>query len=378
MNSTATSRLPRIVSAEHDILIDSAGNRLIDLFSANGAALLGHSHPRIAAAIKSQLDSVWLTGGLSTPVYDQAEAALQSLLGQDLRVAGFYSTGMESAEFAMRMARVHTSRSDFAGFSNSMHGKSAATAALGWDNAPSLSHVHRLPSLADASEHDILERLAECLRKYSVAAVFIEPVLGTGGGYEASEEFCAQMIELCHAHGSLVVMDEILTGFYRTGPLFIHAQLPEPPDVILLGKALANGFPASAVVARREISCTPSMLQGSTFAGNPLAAAAIAATLHELAQIDIPPLVAAVSRTVDRSLGDVPGVKLRGKGALWMMELRSQAEAKRTAEALYARGIFISYTSNYLRLLPSITIDPANLVRACQIVRTLLLEGRDG
>lgn len=112
----ADTELARIVSTTHDTLTDASGHRLIDLFSANGAALLGHAHPSIAAAIKAQLDGVWLTGGLPTPAHDQAKAALEALLPGSLSLAGFYTTGMEAAEFAMRMARVHTGRTDFVGF----------------------------------------------------------------------------------------------------------------------------------------------------------------------------------------------------------------------------------------------------------------------
>lgn len=367
--------VPRIVSAGHDTLTDASGHRLIDLFSANGAALLGHAHPKIAAAIKAQLDGVWLTGGLPTPAYDQAKDALEALLPASLGLAGFYSTGMEAAEFSMRMAKVHTGRTDFVGFSCAMHGKSAATAALSWDNAQALPHVHRLPAPGQSPEADILEQLARCLRAHPIAAVFIEPVMGTGGGHVLSADFCHQLISLSHVNGALVVMDEILTGFYRTGPLWAFLELRQLPDMVLLGKAMANAFPASAVVARRDIHCTPAMLPGSTYAGNPLAAAAIAATLQALSLIDAPALVGAIARTVQGFLADIPGVVLRGRGALWMIEMRSPPQARQIAEALYERGVFISYTGNYLRLLPSATIEPKNLTKACALLRAVLLEG---
>lgn len=370
----ALNQARRIVWAENDTLIDDAGHRLIDMFSANGAALLGHAHPKIAAAIKVQLDGVWLTGGLLTPAYDLAKTALESFLPPGLGLAGLYSTGMEAAEFAMRMARVHTGRSDFVGFSCAMHGKSAATAALSWANAPPLAHIHRLPEPGPCSELQVIEQLEQCLRDHSVAAVFVEPVMGTGGGYVISADFYGHLIALCQAHGSLLVMDEILSGFYRTGPRFAFLGLPVHPDLVLLGKALANAFPASAVVARRDIRCTPAMLPGSTYAGNPLAAAAIAATLDELRRLNVSAMVAAIATTIKAGLADVPGLVLRGRGALWMIELASPQRASEMAKALYARGVFASFTGNYLRLLPSATIKPENLQRACQTLRDLLQE----
>lgn len=370
----AGNELARIVSATHDTLTDASGHRLIDLFSANGAAFLGHAHPGIAAAIKAQLDGVWLTGGLPTPAHDQAKAALEALLPASLGLAGFYTTGMEAAEFAMRMARVHTGRTDFVGFSCAMHGKSAATAALSWDNAQALPHVHRLASPGPGMQAEVLAQVAQCLRTHPVAAVFIEPVMGTGGGYIASADFCDQLVSLCHANGALLVMDEILTGFYRTGPLWAFLDLRELPDMVLLGKALANAFPASAVVARRDVRCTPAMLPGSTYAGNPLAATAISATLRALSLTDVSALVGEISRIVQASLSDIPGVVLRGRGALWMIEMASLEQARQLAETLYTSGVFISYTGKYLRLLPSATIAPENLTKACQLLRALLLE----
>jgi acetylornithine/succinyldiaminopimelate/putrescine aminotransferase len=202
----------------------------------------------------------------------------------------------------------------------------------------------------------------------------MEPVMGTGGGYVAAADFCDQLIALCHANGALLVMDEILTGFYRTGPLWTFMDLGELPDMVLLGKAMSNAYPASAVVARRDIRCTPAMLPGSTYAGNPLAATAISATLRALSLLDMTALVGEISRIVRANLSDIPGVVLRGRGALWMIEMPSQLQARQLAETIYARGVFLSYTGKYLRLLPSATIEPANLIHACKLLRSLLLE----
>jgi acetylornithine/succinyldiaminopimelate/putrescine aminotransferase len=116
------------------------------------------------------------------------------------------------------------------------------------------------------------------------------------------------------------------------------------------------------------------MLPGSTYAGNPLAATAIASTLQALSLTDVSALVGEISRIVQASLSDIPGAVLRGRGALWMIEVASQLQARQLAETIYARGVFISYTGKYLRLLPSATIEPENLIYACQLLRSLLLE----
>lgn len=363
----ALDHLPRIVSACNDLLVDAAGHRLIDLFSANGAAFLGHAHPRIAQALKQQLDAVWLTGGLPTDAGDAARQALEARLPSGLRLAGLYTTGMEAAEFAMRMARVHTGRPGFVGFDRSMHGKSLATAALGWANAPAVPVVHRLPSFADQPPAQVLQQLEDCLLQHPVAAVFLEPVLGSGGGYVAPEGWCAELIALCHSHGALVVADEILCGVHRTGPFLAHAPMRADcagPDLLLLGKGLGNGFPVAAVAARADIACTAAMLPGSTYAGNPLASRAVAATLAELPALDVPARVAAITEAVQGALAGVGSVVLRGRGALWMIEVASAQRAQSLARRLYRQGVFVSCTAQYLRVLPAATITPAHLAQA--------------
>jgi acetylornithine/succinyldiaminopimelate/putrescine aminotransferase len=368
----ALDDLPRIVSARNDLLIDAVGHRLIDLFSANGAAFLGHAHPRIAQALKQQLDAVWLTGGLPTDAGDAARQALEARLPSGLRLAGLYTTGMEAAEFAMRMARVHTGRPSFVGFDRSMHGKSLATAALGWANAPTVPIVHRLPSFADQPPAQVLQQLEDCLRQHPVAAVFLEPILGSGGGHVAPEGWCAELIALCHSHGALVVADEILCGVHRTGPFLAHAPMRADcagPDLLLLGKGLGNGFPVAAVAARADIACTAAMLPGSTYAGNPLAARAVAATLAELPAVDAQARVAAIAEAVQGALTGVGGVVLRGRGALWMLEVASAPRAQSLARRLYRQGVFVSCTAQYLRILPAATIAPAHLAQALAAVR---------
>jgi acetylornithine/succinyldiaminopimelate/putrescine aminotransferase len=366
--------LPRIVSASNDVLIDDTGHRLIDMFSANGAALLGHAHPAIAAGVRAQLDSVWLTGGLPTPVLDVARTAIEALLPEPLCFGGLYSTGMEAAEFAMRIARVHTGRDHFLGFGQSMHGKSAWTAALGWANAPASPQIHRLPAWYSVSRGTLLGEVERCLSLQPVAAVFLEPVLGSGGGHVAPAALCADLADLCRRHGSLLVADEILCGLYRSGPLFAFANAGLAPDVVLLGKALGNGFPVSAVALRRDIDITPAMLPGSTYAGNPLAAAAVVATLEQMRLADVQARVAAIERQVESLRAALPGLPLRGRGALWLFELPGAARAQQVVRALYRRGVFANCAAHYLRWMPAATITPDHLRQACEALVEALEE----
>ena len=135
-----------LARASGSFVVTSEGRELVDLVNGFGAVFLGHGHPHVLERLKAQADRLWLCGRTPTDVLAEAERLLGTMLPAGLRSAGLYSTGMEAAEFAMRIAAVNTGRDRFVGFSRSMHGKSAMTAALCWENAPLPSErLHRLP-----------------------------------------------------------------------------------------------------------------------------------------------------------------------------------------------------------------------------------------
>ena len=362
----------RIASARNDILVDETGRRYIDLFSAHGTVWLGHAHPAIAARVAEQLRRVWVTGGLETAVFEEARAAVEAVLPASHGVAALYSTGMEAAEFAIRVARVVTGRPGVAGFERSMHGKSVATAYLGWYNRDgvALPSFHRLPFVPVVSEDEILDRLGAVLGPGTVGAVFVEPLQASGGGHMASPPFYGEVARLCRRHGAMLVFDEILTGFHRTGPPFFFSGLGLTPDIVLIGKAMGNGFPVSGVVLDRRHAIRSEMLPGSTYAGNALASAAVAATVAEMRALDLPAAVARIERTVADIFGPLRerGLVLRGRGALWVLELATAADAQTAVADIFGAGVAVGYTGRQLRILPAATIEPDNLARACAVI----------
>jgi len=377
-----TLRMPHIIKAENDILFDEHGRQVVDLFSANGTTWLGHCNPQVTTAVAEQLQRVWITGGLPAGFLAEAKSLVETLFPDSHSVAGFYSTGMEAAEFAIRVARSATGRTGVVGFERSMHGRSMATAYLGWDNRDELNVpcLHRLPFVHDHAEEEVLRRLEETLKGGSVSAVFVEPIQATGGGYTASPRFFEAAIRLCREHEALTVFDEILTGFYRTGSPFLFSELAEVPDIVLIGKAMGNGFPVSGVVVRRDIAITTAMLPGSTFAGNPLAAAAVAATLKQMRLLDLPAMVSAIERIIIETLSDLQGhgITLRGKGAMWIMELPESMDVQTIIANLYNTGVFVSFAGRFIRILPAATIRPENLLEGCRMIRQELLKGAHG
>jgi acetylornithine/succinyldiaminopimelate/putrescine aminotransferase len=371
---------PRIVRAVNDLLYGHDGACYVDLFTAHGTVFLGHARPEIARAVQAQLASVWITGGLDTPVFERARAAIEALFPEQLRLAALYSTGMEAAEFALRLARCVTGRPGALGFAHSMHGKSLATSRLGWDNGDAVRtpDLHRLPLPAAEDEPQVLENVDALLQRGGIGAVFVEPMQGSGAGRMASPAFHGQLARLVRAHRALLVYDELLTGLHRTGVDFLYREFGVQPDVVLIGKALGNGFPVSAVVAAPGIVITPAMLPGSTYAGNALACAAAASTLEQLAALEVPARVQRIGPLMESALAPLAqaGIALRGRGAIWFIETDSEARAERAVVASYRAGVCVGYAGRQIRVLPAATIDPDRLVQACRVVTGAVLDAQ--
>ncbi len=362
----------RVIRAENDILFNEDGTHQIDMFGANGTVLLGHANPSINKVMHEQLDQIWSSGLLETPVRGRARELVESYFPSTHGLAVFYSTGMEAVEFAIRACRVTTGRKDLIGFESSMHGKSMATAYLAWENpfGYQLPGFHRLPFPKPDTEADTLERIGDLLKGRNVAAVFVEPIQGSGGGYEASTEFYQQLYALCRQYETLLLFDEILAGFYRTGTAFYHTKLGFTPDVVTLGKIMGNGFPVSGVIMDRRYPIQPTMLPGSTYAGNPLATAAVVGTMDTLAGMDIEDKTARIEQAVKARMGELSaeGFIMRGCGALWVFHFSQPEQAYEVAMAAYKRGVFVSQAGSLIRLMPAATIEPDNLSTALNVV----------
>ncbi len=366
-----------IVRAENDLLITADGTTYTDLLAGYGTVWLGHCHPGITQRVEAQLHQVWITAKHQAPVMAEAKTLIEQVFPSAYQLGGFYSTGMEGTEFALRVARAVTGKAGVVGFAKSMHGKSLATAYLGWDNHDGvvLPAFQRLPFIPHCAEAEILDQLQLTLKTTAISAVFIEPLQGSGGGYQATPEFYRQVASLCHDYGALLVFDEVLTGFYRTGSAFCFEALGVSPDIVVVGKSMGNGFPVSGVMVKRAYPIEKKMFPGSTYSGNPIACAAIAATLDHMQRLEMPIRVGAIEHTILDHLGDFPrhGIALRGQGALWILELPPQLKPLGIPQQLLQRGIVVSSIGSFIRLLPASTISLERLSAACATIREICL-----
>ncbi len=380
MNSPLPISPDDILYGAGSVLHLGDGRQLIDLLSGFGSVFLGHGHEQIVTAVQRQAGQLWSCGRMPNAARREADALLSSVLPDGMVLAGTYSTGMETLEFALRVAASHTRRQQFLGFGRSMHGKSAITASLCWANAPiAMAQAHVLPFTDGASEAAILDRVDALLRQETFAALLIEPVQGSNGCTTASPAFYAELLNLCRRYGTLCLFDEYLTGLYRTGPRFFCEGMELQPDMLVFGKSMANGFPCGALALRDGIDVAPSALPGSTFAGNPLAAAATAATLAAMQALPMTQLVNQLGAVIQERFAPCValGMRLQGAGALWSLEPAAAPGAPPMSmllERISAAGVVISPAAGAIRLLPAATMAPALLADACDRIAAICLD----
>jgi 4-aminobutyrate aminotransferase-like enzyme len=203
-----------------------------------------------------------------------------------------------------------------------------------------------------------------------VAAVFLEAIQGSGSGDIVDVDFCRSLTSLCKTHGTLLIADEILTGFHRSGPLFFHQRFPIDPDIVLAGKCMGNGFPVSAVLMRRGLEIKPQMLPYSTYAENALAAAAVVGTLREIERLPIQDMANAIGERITAHLNACApeSFVLTIFGAMCIINTGNGMVAQRIADTCYDNGVLISQAGPILRLLPPVTIEHDQLELALGVM----------
>jgi 4-aminobutyrate aminotransferase len=383
-------------------VVDVDGNRFVDLTAGFCVAVAGHSNPRIVAAIAEQAAQMMHSQGVANPNERRVQLVekLASLAPGDLSISHVVNTGGEAVEIALKTARLHTGRQTVIAFQGAFHGKIGSALAATSNNfyrepfvgvLPGIVHVpypnaYRNPfgeGVGDPGElcANFLERVLTQPDSgvADVAAVILEPVQGHSGWVVPPARFVHRVRELCTRLGILMVADEIITGFGRTGELFALNHFGVVPDILVCGKGMASGFPISAVITRPEIANSwHAYQQSSTFLGNPVGAAAALASiaviedegLVERARTEGAYFKERVTALMDRHplIGDV-----RGIGMMVAVELvkdrvtkePASAEGKRVVAALLRRGIMCTNYGgtfhNVLKMSPPLVITREQL-----------------
>ena len=301
LQSIALKSRLAIERGEGALLTDVDGNTFIDFSAGVGVASLGHSHPAYREALRAQLDKV-VVGSFTTEVRAELTELIARLAPGDLCRTQFYSGGAEAAEAGLRLAKSHTKKYEFLGFWGGFHGKTGGVLGLmgsDWKKGlgplmPGLSlapyaDCYRCPFGKTFPECDFfcvdfVREAIEYQTTGQLAALVVEPMQGTAGNVIPPPGYLAKLKEVAEENGALLIVDEMLTGFGRTGKLFGCDRDAVVPDIMLLGKGMGSGYSVSAVVSTDEISralpfAAPSG-SSSSHGGNPLASAAALVTLQ--------------------------------------------------------------------------------------------------
>lgn len=397
-------------------VVDVDGNVYVDMVGGFAVAVAGHSNPCIVEAIKQQSEKLLHSMGVVHPNVPRVELAekLAEITPGDLAVSHIANTGSEAVGIALKTARLYTGRHTVIAFHGGYHGRtwgaltvtSSNYARRAWQpllvgavHVP-YAYCYRCPFELSYPDCDIFcARYLEYVLSFphsavaDVAAVIAEPVLGFGGWVVPPPEFLHRVVDICHERGILFIADEIITGFGRTGRLFGIEHSDVVPDIMVLGKGLASGFPISTMITTKEIGdCWRPKQHTSTFLGHPVGCAAALASIKEIGDRGLIQrsqklgsyFKGALEEMKDRHplLGDV-----RGLGLLVAIELVKDKQTKEPAPeeatrqviaAALRRGLMATLRGgpygNCIRMAPSLTITREQLKFAVKTLDESLME----
>jgi len=385
---------------------DVEGNRYIDLAAGIAVTNTGHNHPKVISAVEAQLKRFSHTCFQVTPydVYVELAARLNKLApGSAPKKTIFLTTGVEAVENAVKIARRHTGRSAVVAFSGAFHGRTMMGMALtgkvvpykvGFGPFP--AEVFHIPFPIDYHGVSIQDSLAALDKLFKadvepsrIAAMIIEPVQGEGGFYPVPSGFLKTLREICDEHGIVMIVDEIQTGFGRTGKLFAVEHAGIEPDLMTVAKSLAGGFPLSGVIGKADImdSVEPGGL-GGTYAGSPLGCAAGLAVLDVIEEEQLCEKAQAIGAQInswaERLQSDTNCIgDIRITGAMCAIEIvddndadRPNAELTKAIAAEAAkRGVILltcGVRGNVIRFLPPLTIGETLMGEALDVLGAVI------
>jgi len=365
-----------LVRGQGSRLWDDEGREYIDCMSGHGALNLGHAHPDVLEALSSQAaELMFATGAFHHKEKARLMSRLVALAPRSLRRVFFCNSGTESVEAALKLGRLSTGRHGVVSFKRSFHGRTfgAMSASFQPKHHEMFSPVLEGVRFAPYNSVDSLERnLSE-----DVGCVLLELVQGEGGVHPAEPRFVATVAKLCGERGILLVVDEVQTGFGRTGRLFACEHFGLEPDLLCLAKAIAGGFPMGALLAGDRVQA-PVGAHGSTFGGNPLACAVANRVLDLLLENALPERASEIGGSWLARLRRIESPvieEVRGLGLMVGIQLRERVAPY--LDALARSGVLaLAAGPKVLRLLPPLTIDERDLETVTEVLERVLGEAQ--
>lgn len=344
------------VKAEGCYLWDDQGRRYLDLYGGHAVISVGHSHPHYVEKISNQLRQIgFYSNSVKIPQQKELADRLGKLSGFDHYKLFLCNSGAEANENAIKLASFATGRKKIISFNKAFHGRTSGAVSV-TDNPKITAPVNQTPNAVHLPWNDI-DQVEQQLKTEEIAAVIIEGIQGVGGIRIPEPAFLEKLGKLCKQYGTLLILDEVQSGYGRSGKFFAFQYSQAVPDIITMAKGMGNGFPIGGVLISPDLKPWPGML-GTTFGGNYLACAAGIAVLEIMEQEK---LVENAEKTGNYLLGQLASFKqikeVRGKGLMIGIEFDGPIKLIRQ-KLLDEENIFTGVSgTNVIRLLPPLTLN---------------------
>lgn len=369
------SLMLEVERAEGMYIYSTNGSRYLDLNSGISVSSLGHRHPAVVSAIKEQTDKYMHTMVYGEHIHSPQvmfAKLLSDTLDNGLDSVYYLNGGTEAVEAAMKLARKHTGRYEIVACRNAYHGSTMGSESLRSDGDFTRAFLPGIPGVKHIDFNDPAQLEQICCR---TACVVIEPVQAESGVNPPIGDYLKKVRERCNYVGALMVLDEIQTGFGRTGHLFAHKKYDIVPDILLIGKSMGGGMPISAFVASKELMMSlakkPMLGHITTFGGHPVCVAAAHASLEVLTSTDIVGGVLGKEQLFLKLLQHPIISEVRSSGLMMAVELTKRKYLKHVVNYTIEHGALIDYflfNDRSFRLAPPLIIDEDQIRLGCDIL----------
>ena len=337
-------------------IYDNKGIEYLDLYSGHGVISIGHSHPEYNAKLKAQLDKLsFYSNAIQNPLQVELADKLGKLSNCEEYSLFLCSSGAEANENALKMASFHTNKSRVISFNNAFHGRTSAAVAT-TDNPKIVApmNAQQMVTFLPLNDIDLVE--AE-LKKGDIASVIIEPIQGVGGLDMGTTEFFQRLEKICSMYDVVLILDEVQSGYGRSGKFFAHQHHGIKPDIICMAKGMGNGFPIGGILTSPKFKASHGLL-GTTFGGSHLACAAGIAVLDIIEKEKLMENVLVIEKYFFEQIKQIPEIiKVKGRGLMLGVEFDFEVGPLRK-KMIMEKHIFTGSSSNknLLRILPPLTV----------------------
>ena len=355
-------------------IIDNKGIEYLDLYSGHGVISIGHTHPEYVAKVKEQLDNLsFYSNAIQNPLQIELADKLGKLSGLEEYSLFLCSSGAEANENALKLASFHTNKSRVISFENAFHGRTSAAVAT-TDNPKIVApmNAQQVVTFLPLNKIDLVE--AE-LKKGDVACVIIEPIQGVGGLDQGTTEFFQALEKVCDQYDVVLILDEVQSGYGRSGKFFAHQHHGISPDIVCMAKGMGNGFPIGGILSSPKFKPSHGLL-GTTFGGSHLACAAGIAVLDIIEKEKLMENANIVADYFFEAIKVIPEIiKVKGRGLMLGVEFDFEVGPLRK-KMIMEKHIFTGSSSNknLLRILPPLTVKKADIDTFIVALRESLAE----